>query len=289
MSKNAAFKLFGAEEELKIARELTRDLESFSVVDDKSDRLYPVVCAVCDSIPDCAQWHTFVAIKQAQKWFDKCCLLKKDIADEYCESNEFAHDKNPLIAQYTTRYRGLNDFVLSPMTFVNEQDKILVCNECKHSLEQNSKKAGRSFSFMPEHAIGNNRLIGNAPECITKLSKVSLSLISIARIYCQSWVFFGGCHQHIKGWHTFYKNRPSENAGNLMQIRDSGMRGNILVVLCGPFTSTQKAMTLEACSVNPQDIVNALRWLIDNNVQYKNETIPHVDEIPVPHVIYENL
>ena len=102
-------------------------------------------------------------------------------------------------------------------------------------------------------------------------------------------MFFGGCHQHIKGWHTFYKNRPSENARNLMQLNDSGMHGSVLVVLCSPFTSTQKAMTLEACNVNPLDVANALHWLIDNNIQYKNETVPHVDEIPVPHIIYEDL
>jgi len=87
---------------------------------------------------------------------------------------------------------------------------------------------------------------------LSSLNDAELSLISCARIYCQSWMFFGGCHQHIKGWHTFFKNRPSDNVGNLMQLTNAGTKGLILVVLCGPFTTTQKALTLKKQPLIPK-------------------------------------
>jgi hypothetical protein len=115
-----------------------------------------------------------------------------------------------------------------------------------------------------------------------------VSLISRIRTYVQSWVFFGGCHQHIKGWHTFFKNRSTDNVGNLLMLTESGLKGLILVVLCGPFTETQKAFTLDQISVDPLKVIAAWRWLKANNYRYRNDTIPHIDDIPLPKVIEEN-
>ena len=180
MVRNVAFELPGPREEQRIERHFVRDLESFSVLDRGLNRLHPVVCTVCNSIPNFVQWHTFIKMKQAKEWFRKCSLLKVDIADEYPKMNGLSNFQNPLIAQYTTRYRELDDFILSPMTFVNDCGEILVCKECKGELEQISNRRQRTPLCMPQCAISNNRLVGDAPDCIMKLSKVSLSLISIA-------------------------------------------------------------------------------------------------------------
>ena len=287
-----AFQVPSVREKKAMVKRFVQDFESFSVLDRETTTLRPTICAVCDSIPDCAQWHEFVGVNQAKTWFRRCGLAKDDIADEYPNMDGRSDDLNGIIRHYTTRYAELDNFVLSPNTFVNERNEILICKRCKDELEWKckGKRGGKEvLSRMPEYAISNNRLVGGAPNCIKRLSEISLSLISIARVYCQSWVFFGGCHQQIKGWHTFYKNRTIENVGNLMQLNDSGMRGSVLVVLCGPFTSTQKAMTLEACSVDPVEVVKALRWLVNNNIKYKDQTIPQVDTIPLPHIVYENL
>ena len=123
---------------------------------------------------------------------------------------------------------------------------------------------------------------------LSSLNDVELSLISRARMYCQSWMFFGGCHQHIKGWHTFFKNRPSDNVGNLMQLTDAGTKGLILVVLYGPFTTTQKALTLKKTAVDPEKVVKAWHWLKTNNFRYREDKIPNIDDIPLPYVVQEN-
>jgi hypothetical protein len=50
---------------------------------------------------------------------------------------------------------------------------------------------------------------------------------------------FGGSHQSIKGWHTFFKGCLGKTIGNLTLMMESGWKGHILVVMCGPFTSKQ--------------------------------------------------
>ena len=254
-----------------------KSLESFSVHDKRINTLEPVICSVCDSMPRCDHWFSFVDVKKASGLFKRCKLSKSEIADEY---------RHEVIEQYTAQHAALKSFVLSPCTFVNEKEEVLICKPCLEELEVIYK---RKNPTMPEEAIANNYLIGDAPTILTDLSEVELSLISIARVYCQSWTFFAGCHQHIKGWHTFYKNRPCETVGNLMQLGDAGMQGSILVVLCGPFTSTQKAKTYKKTKVDKEKVAKAYHWLINHNFHYDGLTVPNVNDIPQPKYFFEDL
>ena len=74
-----------------------------------------------------------------------------------------------------------------------------------------------------------------------------------------------------------------------MQLTDGGTKGLILVVLCGPFTTTQKALTLKQTAVDPTKIIKAWQWLKENNFHYKDEVIPNIDSIPLPYVVQENM
>lgn len=62
----------------------------------------------------------------------------------------------------------------------------------------------------------------------------------------QSWAFFGGCHKQLRGWHThtIFRNHHTANVSGDRKLRDSGINGDIMVVLCGPFMTTQKAMLI---------------------------------------------
>jgi hypothetical protein len=71
-------------------------------------------------------------------------------------------------------------------------------------------------------------------------------------------------------------------------LTESGLKGLILVVLCGPFTSTQKALILKQIHIDPRKVVVAWMWLKANNFRYKDDVIPHVDDIPLPQIIEEN-
>jgi hypothetical protein len=192
-----------------------------------------------------------------------------------------------LLDQYIAGHRELDAYVLSPATFVKDNDEVIICKDCLSELnvEMGKKKYLR---HTPKQSIANGYVIGNAPPCLTDLSQTELSLISRTRTYCQSWVFFGGCHQTIRGWHTFFKNRSSDNVGNLTMLSESGLKGLILVVLCEPFTSTQKALILKKTAVDPLKVVNTWRWLKYNNYRFKDDIIPSVDDIAAPKIVEEN-
>jgi hypothetical protein len=281
---NSILQIPTSEEKQKLVDAFVEDLASFTVNDKATGLIRPVICCVCDSIPHHEQWGVFVEMKQAIKLFEKNNLQKSNLHDIYCE---------PLLAQYTASNSKLKEFVLSPATFVNEKQEVLMCKECYSDMYENIEKHTRKDRVImpPKQAIANGYLIGDAPFDLECLNDVELSLVSKVRIYCQSWIFYGGCHQHIKGWHTFFKNRTTENVANLMQLTENNDSESaiILVVLCGPFTSTQRALTLDKTAVCPYKVIAAWEWLRENNFRYKDMTIPNIDDIPIPHVICEEM
>jgi len=260
-----------------LTKAFIEDLESFTVQDDTTGFLRPAICSVCDSIPSEPKWSCFVSAIEMKQLLSKCNMEAFSMSALYPAC---------LLSQYSVNHRDLKSFVLSPETYVNAQNEVLVCKQCLSELRHNSEK--RSHRFPPKAAITNGYVIGEPPTELSSLNDVELSLISRARIYCQSWMFFGGCHQHIKGWHTFFKNRPSDNVGNLMQLTDAGTKGLILVVLCGPFTTTQKALTLKKTAVDPEKVVKAWHWLKANNFRYIEDRIPNINDIPLPYIVQEN-
>ena len=128
-------------------------------------------------------------------------------------------------------------------------------------------------------------MIGDAPKVLTILNPVKLSLVSKTVTKCQALIFFARSDQTIKGWHTFSKGRPGDNVGNMTLMARSGWKGNILVVLCGPFTSKQALLTQEKVSVDPQKVIAAWVWLKANNFRYADITVPCIVDILLPYVM----
>ena len=128
-------------------------------------------------------------------------------------------------------------------------------------------------------------MVGDAPHVLSNINPVELSLITKTVTQCQSWIFFAGSHQSIKGWHTFFKGKPEANVGNLTLMTESGWKGNILVVWCGPFTTEQALVTQAKTSVDPHKVIAGWSWLKANNYRYKDVTIPNVDDIPLPYLL----
>ena len=281
---NIQLRIPSQEEKDDIVTAFIKDLESYTVKNEAAGTFEAAICCVCDSMPKKAQSSIFVDISDAASLFDMADMHGKRLTDEFMYPSE-------LINQYRTNHIELEMFVLSPFSFINNKDEILICKDCYSDLKANKKKK-KKVRRPPKESIANCYVIGDAPFEMKDLNEVELSLLSRVRLFCQSWTFFGGCHKHIKGWHTFFKNRNCDNVGNLMQLIDSDdnvVKCVLLVVLCGPFTSTQKAMTMQRTAVNPLKVVRAWKWIIINNFNYKDEVIPHIDSIPTPTVIHENL
>ena len=233
----------------RICKLFLSDLESFTIKDDVTNTLKPVICSICDLMPMEPQWSTFVDLDEFKKLCRDCKLQKTDSLKAYGKD---------VRNQYTARDGGLKDFILSPETHVNAKDEVLVCKECLSELRKNSKK-NKDRRRPPTESIIRGYMIGDAPDVLSNLTPLELSLITKTVTQCQSWIFFAGSHQSIKGWHTFFKGRPGENVGNLTLMTESGWKGQILVVMCGPFTTEQSLLTRAKASVDPHKVIAA--WL----------------------------
>jgi hypothetical protein len=260
----------------RITENFLIDLKSFTVTDTVLKEIRPIVCSVCDSIPTKAGWSTFVDMDEFIKLCGKCKLKRTDCLSAYCEK---------IRKQYMARDPRLEQFILSPETYVNEQDEVLVCRQCLLELRKKAKQKNVNRRCPPPESIINGYMIGDAPHELKSLNPVELSLITKTATQCQSWIFFAGCHQHIKGWHTFFRGRSGENIGNLTLMTESGWKGQILVVMCGPFTSEQSKLTRQRTNVDPQKVIAGWKWLKKNNFRYQNVEIPNIEEIPLPYII----
>ena len=258
----------------QIQRSFAYDLASYTYLD-KNDKLQPVVCCVCDSQPSSPQWADWIPVNELAHLCQCAKMAKNNLRDIY----------SPEILQcYTAKHSRLEDYVLSPNAqFNNEGDSIQICKQCATELKDIARRKRKSRR-PPILSIANGYLVGDPPAVLRELNPVELALVSRVRIYSQSWIFFGGCHKHIKGWHTFFRNRHLSNIANLNLLSES-MQGNIMVVLCGPFTKTQVAMAREAVMVRPKKVVAAFEWLKQHNYHYKDDMIPKEAELPVPVVI----
>ena len=131
-------------------------------------------------------------------------------------------------------------------------------------------------------AIANGLMIGTAPRCIEDLNDVELAMVSKGRCEKHIFSYSAGAHTQIRGFHTIYQNdvHHSNSVLNYMEQRsaanltgvgdigeereeendngsadiydsnnsDSGVENQqqntpICVILAGPFTATQVALT----------------------------------------------
>ena len=237
-----------------------------------------LVCCICDILAN---------VDETMVWIDTTMLMK------YCESSKLTTSllENiypvDLIKQYSTSCDPrLANLVLSPSTVLDKENgKVCICTKC-YSHFQKQEKIQACRKYPPSGAIGLGYLFGKAPSVLVDLNDVEIALLSPVRVSCQSWIYFAGSHQHIQGYHTFYHNKAAETLGTMETMLSEQMNGNLLVVLCGPFTSTQKALVLKQTQVSVTKMRAAFEWLKENNYHYKNMTIPEHNELPIP-VIYE--
>ena len=86
-----------------------------------------------------------------------------------------------------------------------------------------------------------------------------------------------------------FRNRVVANVSNLEMLRSSGMRGKIVVVLCGPFTTTQKALVKQQVQVDPAKVLCAFNWLKRNNHLCEGMELPCSADVPLPILLEENV
>jgi hypothetical protein len=258
-----------------IVKEFMSDLKSYSYKNMNGEEC-PIICGVCDGMPQKEHWFEWVPVLKMKSLCLQYGMMHENMKEYYPEQ---------LIQEYQANHPDLHGCVLSPKSQIMN-DEIIICKSCHQGLKKNT--GNPNLKKPPQQSIANAYLIGEAPVELTRLNTVELAIVSRVRIYSQCWTFFAGCHKHIKGWHTFFKNQHQTTIAHLNLLGTSTMKNNLLVVLCGPFTKEQDITTREAVKVNILWIQEAIGWLIKNNYHYKDDKIPTEAEIPVPIILDEN-
>ena len=209
------------------------------------------VCACCDCFLDCDE-NGIVSLQSLIKMSSKC---KGD----------------PGVPQELRRYYTvpnlpeLDELLLSPRsTFLLNLDGLLYCTECLSSIKG---------SHLPRFAIANNKTIGEAPQCLENLNPVELALISKSRIAKHVFQYYGGAHESIEGWHTFYQADVNQLSNVLNRLGMAGVGNSIATILVGPFTTSQRLKVNKESILRRNWVRTALQWLSDNNIHYNDVNV----------------
>ena len=76
---------------------------------------------------------------------------------------------------------------------------------------------------------------------------------------------------------------------NINNSADAGLKGQLLVLLCGPFTKTQVALARAQTLVNSDKVIAAYEWLRASNYHYREITIPEPEDLPIPQIITDDM
>jgi PIF1-like helicase/Helitron helicase-like domain at N-terminus len=248
--------------------ELNSAIDNVIFHDTVKDTIHGRVCIICDKFMVRSKQCTInlTSFLKHAKHLQGDNTIPEDLRKQYCF--QVSGDK--------TTTKSLSKCLLSPRSKLiipaekRGRKKIMCCQECKSGMQAEKLGAG----VLPRFAIANNMAIGTSPPCLQRLNDVELALLSQARFRAHLFSYWGGSHKSIKGWHCFYEVDPNHTAAVLQHVGQFTDSNNIAVVLCGPFTTSQKERVLQKVQVNVEWVLEAFQWLKANNRLYKDTVMP---------------
>ena len=131
----------------------------------------------------------------------------------------------------------------------------------------------------------NGWCIGQLPNNLIDgtISDILASLVSKYRIFANVYTYNAGAHKAIKGHHTFFLNDPEHVGSSFQYLMKSGVQPDVYVMICGRVTPTQRKIIKQRCTINTQDYMIIMNWLIDNHPSYIDLIKP--ESCPQPIVI----
>jgi hypothetical protein len=139
---------------------------------------------------------------------------------------------------------------------------------------------------LPWFALANGCLFGHAPRELTDLNHVELALVSMVRTNKHVFLFYGGAHKSMRGWHNLYENDvQSMMAQMINQVSNYGGQNDIVCLLLRPFTPFKKQYAQNKMSVRTDLVLQALQCLKRNNHLSQSIRIPHKDDFEKPLLI----
>lgn len=253
------------------------------------------VCAVCDC---------FITIDNPSKWipiFELSSYCRRSGAEiaqlikYFPEKLVFEYkNEHPIMANFAISTKVEMRNVTSSLFAESEEEEALVCTLCHETWEKDILNYGGKASSRkrkipcPPRAIWNGNMIGQAPDCLKELTIAELAIVSPNRVISHGVVLYADQHRGVYGWHAMYENDVSANIGNIQQLVEAGLSGEIVCVLCGPFTRAQQAVVRTQFAVRSEKIIAAFEWLKANNHFFSRFEMPSLESMKMPVILYND-
>ena len=260
----------------KICKDAAAAMANRMHADRESKKLIPKICAVCDELVTVGNPCRLIEINKFREFCQKGKAEKSLVTFYYNQT---------VVDQYTAKDERLKEYVLSPATLVTKnavnRDSVLLCSACANTFEANKPKS-KTYNTPPK-SIWHGLLVGDPPECLTMLRPPELAIVSANRVITHAITMYANHHDGIHGWHSMFENKADKNVKDVNGLLNLGFKGEIVCVLCGPFTTTQDALTRTQMTIRPEKVIEAFKWLFENNYYYKNNdkfVMPNENDIP---------
>ena len=106
-------------------------------------------------------------------------------------------------------------------------------------------------------------------------------MVARVRIFGNVFSYSAGAHKAIKGHHTFFVNDPEHVGKSFDFMMKSGLQPDIYVMICGRVTPGQRDIIRRRCTINADDYISLLNWLIKNHPSYIGIEPPHSCPQPI--------
>jgi hypothetical protein len=161
----------------------------------------------------------------------------------------------------------ISDCLLSPRaTYIYHSDGrtpsgFSACLHCKKSL---------SAGYKPKFCIANNYCFGTTPNCLLQLTDIELAMITPVKTYGYCFSYTGGVQKQLKGSLSYYKVAKDSIVRSAAHFEALGLNNNVIVLLYGHMTSSQYHNAKKKNKIRTNYILDAIRWLLINNVEWQN-------------------
>jgi hypothetical protein len=222
----------------------------------------PLVCITCDRFIDFDNTNYIDGAKLYEKKHlfmpTSAAMCNRTLSSEYSISRSSFLSKK--------EYTSLRKCLLSPRAqYVQQIDRrrksgFTICKECSTYVVRGS---------MPLFCIANNFAFGKTPQCLLDLTQVELAMITPIRTFGYCFSYTGGIQKQLKGTLSYYKVSTETIVRTGANLERIGLNNNIILLLYGKLTATQKETVQKKYSIHTGRIIAAIEWLLNNNSHWR--------------------
>ena len=109
---------------------------------------------------------------------------------------------------------------------------------------------------------------------MTSLTDIELAMITPVKTFGYCFSYTGGIQKQLRGSLSYYKVKIESIARSALHFEALGLTNTVVILLHGKLTKEQHNKAKQKNKIRPIYILNALKWLIANNNEWKQE---HID------------